>query len=453
MSLDTDGSASESPISFQTVSLELLVDSPLLAGRYFREVAVAPEITPKHYLDMVADKSESLEISQVHIDQFSNLVRQTGPLFQSRHYNSFRMLVTLSDHISGGAFDHHQSLDNRRAANFLTSERSLTLYGNFIAHDFAHSWNGNYRCPVGLVTPNYQVPIDTSGLWVYEGLTDYLSAVLAVRSGIWTREQFLDQFAEIAAKFDHRPGKTWRDLQDTATMAPILWSVDGSRGYESWRLGGFDFYGEGELVWLEVDTIIRNKTGGKKSLDDFLALFYGQERDTRPKVVPFTFEQLVKALNTVAPNDWVAFFTQRLHELTPTAPLGGITGGGYRVVYRDTPSAWTALKGDKDFAYSIGMDVRPDGTISDVHIGSPAQTAGFGPGMKLLTINQHPFSIDGLQQAIRDAKSATAPIECTVDNSGVVTTLALSYHDGQQYPVLERIPGTEDRLLEIAAPR
>ena len=445
--------ASDSPISFQTVSLELLVDSPLLAGRYFREVALAPEITPKHYLDMVADMSESLEISQAQIDQLSNLVRQTGPLFQSRHYNSFRMLVTLSDHISGGAFDHHQSLDNRRPANFLTNKRSLTLYGNFIAHDFVHSWNGKYRCPVGLVTPNYQVPIDTSGLWVYEGLTDYLSAVLAVRSGIWTREQFLDQFAEIAAKFDHRPGKTWRDLQDTATMAPILWSVDGSRGYESWRLGGFDFYGEGELVWLEVDTIIRNKTGGKKSLDDFLALFYGQERDTGPKVVPFTFEQLVKALNTVAPNDWVAFFAQRLHELTPTAPLGGITGGGYRVVYRDTPSAWTALEGDKDFAYSIGMDVRPDGTISDVHIGSPAQTAGFGPGMKLLTINQHPFSIDGLQQAIRDAKDTTAPIECTVDNSGVVATLALSYHDGQQYPVLERIPGTEDRLLEIAAPR
>ena len=444
---------SDSPIAFHTVSLEQLVDSPLLSGRYFREVALAPEITPKNYLDMAADKPESLEIDQTHIDQLSNLVRQTGFLFQSRHYDSFRMLVTLSDHISGGAFDHHQSLDNRRPANFLTNERSLTLYGNFIAHDFAHSWNGQYRRPVGLVTLNYQVPVDTSGLWVYEGLTDYLSAVLAVRSGIWTREQFLDQFAEIAAKYDHRPGKTWRDLQDTATMAPILWSVDGSRGYESWRLGGFDFYGEGELVWLEVDAIIRNKTGGKKSLDDFLALFYGQERDTGPKVVPFTFEQLVKALTTVAPNDWAAFFAQRLHELTPMAPLGGITGSGYRVVYGDTPSAWTALKGDKDFAYSIGMDVRPDGTKSDVHIGSPAQTAGFGPGMKLLTINQHPFSIDRLQQAIRDAKGAIAPIEGTVDNTGVVITLALSYHGGQQYPVLERIPGTVDRLLEIAAPK
>jgi len=444
---------SASTVAFQTVSLDQLIDSPLISGRYFREVVLAPEITPRHYLDMVADKPESLEISQAHIDQLSNLVRQTGPLFRGRHYNSFRMLVTLSDYISGNAFDHHQSLDDRRPANFLTNERSLTLYGNFIAHDFVHSWNGQYRRPVGLCTPNYQVPPDTSGLWVYEGLTDYLSAVLAVRSGIWAQEQFLDQFAEIAAKFDHRPGKTWRDLQDTATMAPILWSVDGSPAYESWRLGGFDFYGEGELVWLEVDAIIRNRTGGKKSLDDFLALFYGVGGNTGPKVVPFTFEQLVRALNTVTPYSWADFFEQRLHELTRTAPLGGITGSGYRLVYRNTPSAWTALKGANDFADSIGMDVRTDGTISDVHIGGPAQAAGFGPGMKLLTVNGHPFSIDGLHQAIRHAKGTTAPIECTVDNTGVVASLELPYHGGERYPVLERIPGTVDRLLEIAAPR
>jgi predicted metalloprotease with PDZ domain len=263
----------------------------------------------------------------------------------------------------------------------------------------------------------------------------------------------LDQFAEIAAKFDHRPGKTWRDLQDTATMAPILWSLDDSPAHESWRLGGFDFYDEGELLWLEVDSIIRNKTGGKKSLDDFLALFYGEGGDTGPKVVPFTSEELVHVLNSVAANDWAAFFQARLHELTPTAPLGGIMGSGYRLSYQDTPSAWTALKGGKDFVYSVGMDVRTDGTISDVHIGGAAQAAGFGPGMKLVTINGHAFSIDGLQQAIRDAKGSTVPIECTVDNTGVVTALTLPYYGGEQYPVLERIPGTVDRLLEIAAPR
>lgn len=282
----------DAPISFQTVSLEQLVDSPLLSGRYFREVALAPEITPKHYLDMVADKPESLQISQEHIDQLSNVVRQTTVLFRSRHYDSFRMLVALSDYISGGAFDHHQSLDNRRPANFLTNERSLTLYGNFIAHDFAHSWNGQYRRPVGLVTPNYQAPVDTSGLWVYEGLTNYLSDVLAVRSGIWTREQFLDQFAETAAKFDHRPGKTWRDLQDTATMAPILWSLDRSTAYDSWRLDGFDFYGYGHVAAVvnlaKVLNAVDHNHGHRQifqlqlEAELFLELGVGRESSAKP---------------------------------------------------------------------------------------------------------------------------------------------------------------------------
>jgi predicted metalloprotease with PDZ domain len=439
-------------VTFHTVSLEKLVDSPALSGRYFREILLAPEITPKHYLDMVADTPESLQINQSRIDQFSELVRQAGILFHSRHYDSFHMLVTLSNQIAGDAFDHHQSLDNRRPEDFLTSERSLTLYGDFIAHDFVHSWNGKYRRPRSLMTTNYQMPIIGTDLWIYEGLTDYLAGVLAVRSGIWTQQQFLDQWSEKGARFGHRPGKTWRDLQDTATMAPILWAADSS-AYESWRLGGFDFYGEGALIWLEVDTTIRSGTGGKKSLDDFLALFYDKGANTGPDTLPFTFEDLVKALNTVFPHDWASFFEERLHELTPEAPLGGFTHGGYRLVYRDTPNAWTALAGKKDFEYSIAMKVRPDGVITDVLIDGIADRAGFAPGMRLLSVNGEPFSIDQLQRAIRNAKGATLPIECAVENNGVATTLTLAYHGGEQYPSLERDVGTKDRLLEIARPR
>ncbi|QRN56005.1 M61 family metallopeptidase [Dyella caseinilytica] len=439
-------------VTFQTVSLEQLVDSPLISGRYFREIPLAPEITPKHYLDMVADTPASLQINQSRIDQFSELVRQAGILFHSRHYDSFHMLVTLSNQISGDAFDHHQSLDNRRPADFLTNERSLTLYGDFIAHDFVHSWNGKYRRSMSLMTANYQMPIIGTDLWIYEGLTDYLAGVLAARSGIWTQQQFLDQWSEKAARFAHRPGKTWRDLQDTATMAPILWASDGS-AYESWRLGGYDFYGEGALIWLEVDTTIRSGTGGKKSLDDFLALFYGNGTNTGPDTLPFTFENLVNALNTVYPHDWASFFKERLHELTPEAPLGGFTRGGYRLVYRDTPNAWTALSGKKDFEYSIAMKVRSDGVITDVLIGGIADKAGFASGMKLLSVNGAPFSIDQLQRAIRSAKGTTAPIEFAVENSGVATTLTLAYHGGEQYPALEPDVGTKDHLLDIAAPR
>jgi predicted metalloprotease with PDZ domain len=439
-------------VTFHTVSLEQLVDSPVISGRYFREILLAPEITPKHYLDMVADTPASLQIDQSHIDRLSELVRQAGILFHSRHYDSFHMLVTLSNQIAGDAFDHHQSLDNRRPADFLTSERSLTLYGDFIAHDFVHSWNGKYRRPISLMTTNYQMPIIGTDLWIYEGLTDYLAGVLAVRSGIWTQQQFLDQWSEKAARFGHRPGKTWRDLQDTATMAPILWAADSS-AYESWRLGGFDFYGEGALIWLEVDTTIRSGTGGKKSLDDFLATFYGNGPDTGPNTVPFTFENLVNALNAIYPHDWASFFEERLHELTPEAPLGGFTHGGYRLAYRDTPNAWTALAGKKDFEYSIAMKVRSDGVITDVLIGGIADKAGFASGMKLLSVNGEPFSIDQLQRAIRHAKGAQPPIECAVENNGVTTTLTLAYHGGEQYPALERDVGTKDRLLEIATRR
>ena len=439
-------------VTFHTVSLEQLIDSPVIPGRYFREILLAPEITPKHYLDLVADTPASLQIDQSHIDHLSELVRQAGILFHSRHYDSFHMLVTLSDQIAGDAFDHHQSLDNRRPADFLTSERSLTLYGDFISHDFVHSWNGQYRRPISLMTANYQMPFIGTDLWIYEGLTDYLAGVLAVRSGIWTQQQFLDQWSEKAARFAHRPGKTWRDLQDTATMAPILWAADSS-AYESWRLGGFDFYGEGALIWLEVDTTIRNGTGGKKSLDDFLALFYGKGTDTGPDTLPFTFENLVNALNVVYPHDWASFFNERLHELTPEAPLRGFAQGGYRLVYRNTPNAWTALAGKKDFDYSIAMKVRSDGVITDVLIGGVADKAGFASGMKLLSVNGKPFSTDQLQEAIRNAKGAPAPIECVVENNGVATTLTLTYHGGEQYPALERDVGTTDRLLQIATPR
>jgi predicted metalloprotease with PDZ domain len=438
--------------TFDTVSLEQLVDSPLLSGRYFREIPLAPEITPKHYLDLVADTPETLQINPTRIDQLSEVVRQAGKIFHAHHYDSFHMLVTLSDQIAGDAFDHHQSLDNRRPANFLSSERSLTLYGDFIPHDFAHSWNGKYRRSASLMVANYQMPIIGTDLWIYEGLTDYLAAIFSVRSGIWTQQQFLDQWSEIGAHFDRRPGKTWRDLQDTATMAPILWAYS-STAYESWRLGGYDFYGEGKLIWLEVDTTIRDGTDGKKSLDDFLAQFYGGASNTGPITRPFTREELVNALNAVYPHDWASFFNQRLHELTPGAPLGGFTYGGYRLVYRDTPNAWTALSGKKDFEYSIAMKVRPDGVITDVLMGGVADKAGFAPGIKLVSINGQPFSIDQLQRAIRNAKGSSAPIECAVESGGVASTLTLAYHGGEQYPALERVAGTKDRLLEIAAPR
>lgn len=444
------GAAAAGPQTFATLSLEQLVDSPVLAGRYFREVAIAPEISPRHYLDMAADAPAQLAISQAHIDELSQLVRQSGRLFLSRHYGSFRFLVALSDQISGRAVDHHQSLDNRRPAAFFTDERLLAAYGNFVPHDLVHSWNGKYRRPAGLATPNFQVPADGGGLWVYEGLTEYLGALLTARAGIWSKEMYLGALAETAAQYSHRPGRQWRDLQDTAVMAMPLWANDDGV-YDSWRRDGFDFYGEGALLWLDVDVTIRNRSGGRKSLNDFAAAFYGAGGDTGPKVLPYTFEQLVAALNAVAPNDWAGFLNRRLHSLAPEAPLGGIDHGGYRLVYRDAPNAWTALAGRPDLLYSIAMAVG-GGVVSDVLAGGVADRAGFVPGMKIVSVDGQAYTPAALRAAIRNAKDGASPIEFVVQNAGANQALRLDYHGGERYPALERVDGTADRLGEIITP-
>ena len=431
-----------SVVHFQPVSLEQLVDSPMISGRYFREIALAPEVSPRHTLDIVADRPEDLEVPQARIDELSQAIRQAGLLFRSHHYDEYRFLITLSNNISGEAIDHHQSQDNRRSANFFRNEKRQKLFANYTIHDFLHSWNGKYRRPAGLATPNFQTPVMTSGIWVYEGLTDYLSTVMTVRTGSSTEEEFLEALASKAAYYDRRPGMQWRDLDDVDTMAYPLWSNEDS-SYDNWRLNGFDFYSEGNLIWLDVDVTIRNKTNGKKSLNDFVALFYGIGGDTGPKVVPYSFNDIVACLNQVVPNDWAGFFTERLHTLS-IVPLQGIAGAGYKLVYQEGA--------DKDVRYSLAMSIGADGVISDVLMGEVAYQSGFGPGMKILAVNGQPFAQATLQQAIDAAKTTTTPIDFKVDNTGVISDLHLDYHDGQKHPVLERVPNTPDRMAEILQP-
>jgi predicted metalloprotease with PDZ domain len=431
-----------SVVNFQPVSLEQLVDSPMIAGRYFRETALAPEVSPRHYLDIVADRPEDLEVPQTRMDELSQAIRQAGLLFGSHHYDQYRFLITLSNNISGAAIDHLQSLDDRRPANFFQNEKWQKLVANYTIHDFLHSWNGKYRRPEGLATSNFQTPPITSGMWVYEGLTDYLTNVITARTGIWTKEEFLNALASKAAYYDRRPGMQWRDLDDIDTMAYPLWSNEDS-SYDNWRRNGFDFYSEGDLIWLDVDVTIRNKSNGKKSLNDFAALFYGLGGDTGPRVVPYSFNDIVAFLNQIVPNDWEGFLTQRLHALSQ-APLQGITGAGYKLVYKEAA--------DEDFRYSLAMSIGADGVISDVLMGEIAYQAGFGPGMKILAVNGQPFARATLQQAIDAAKTTTTPIDFKVDNTGVISDLRLDYHGGQRHPVLERVPNTPDRIAQILQP-
>jgi predicted metalloprotease with PDZ domain len=448
----TKTSEDNGTIHFEPVSLEQLVDSPLLTGKYFREIPLAPEITPKHYLDLAADGPEDLKLKPEAITAFSSLIGQTGALYKSRHYASYHFLVTLSDQVAHFGLEHHQSSDDRVPERTFLDDNDALLEADLLPHEFTHSWNGKYRRPAGLATGNYESPMKGNLLWVYEGLTQYLGDVLAARSGIETAAQYRDALAHSAASLDYRPGRTWRDLQDTATAAQTLYT--SSNQWDNWRRN-VDYYPEGELVWLEVDTTIRQLSKGKKTLNDFCAAFHGLGGDTAPKVVPYTFEDVVSGLNAVVPYDWAAFLTERLTTKKDHAPLEGIKAGGYKIVYTDKPNDYTqaveAVSSSVIAWWSLGIDVG-SGKIGDVLVASPADKAGLGPGMEIVAVNGRQYSGELLKNAITNAKGTSTPIDLIVTNTGYYKVVHLDYHDGLRYPHLEAIKGSPDLLDEILKP-
>ena len=453
--LTKTGGGSYDP-SFQAVSLEQLVDSPLLTGRYFREWPLAPEVTPKHYLDVVADGPEDLEIKPELLAGFNNLVRETGALYKSRHYNSYHFLMTLSDQVAHFGLEHHQSSDDRIPEKSFLDPNLELLTGGLLPHEFTHSWNGKYRRPAGLATLNYQAPMKGDLLWVYEGLTEYLGDVLTARSGIWTPEQYRDALALSAATLDTRPGRTWRDLEDTAVAAQILYEASDS--WDNWRRN-VDYYAEGELIWLEADTVIRKQTKGKKSLNDFCARFHGLGGTTDPKVVPYTFDDIVENLNAVATYDWAGFLHDRLTTKQDHAPLGGLTNSGWRIAYGEKPTGYAdaSERGGVNAWWSLGLKIGDGGKVTDVLLGSAADRAGFGPGMEIVAVNGRAYQDDLLKRAIDQAKEGPtqqnkSPIEFIVSNTSYFKVLKVDYHGGQRYPYLEPIKGQKDVLGEILKP-
>jgi predicted metalloprotease with PDZ domain len=448
----TPSSESAALVDFQTVPLDMLIDSPVLAGRFFKEIPLAPEITPKHFVDLAADGPEDLNISAERIDAWSNLVRETGALYRSRHYNSYHFLVTLSDSVAHFGLEHHQSSDDRVEARGFVDDDAAMLNGDLLPHEFTHSWNGKYRRPAGLATGNYSDPMKGDLLWVYEGLTQYLGDVLAARSGIWTADQYRAYLAASAAEMDHRPGRTWRDLEDTAVAAQILYST--SQQWDNWRRS-VDYYPEGELIWLDADTTIRKLTHDKKSLNDFCAVFLGLGGNTQPEVVPYTFDQLVATLNSVTPYDWAGFLRERVTSKSPHAPLGGITAAGYHIEYQPEPNEYTRAEESHDRGvnawYSLGFRAT-DNVIDDVLVGSPAYNAGLGPEMRIVAVNGRRASDELLKRAIRDTKANGPAVELILENNGFFKTVKIDYQGGERYPHLVRDKNQPDLLEQILKP-
>jgi predicted metalloprotease with PDZ domain len=437
---------------FADVSLEMLVDSPVLAGRFFKEIPLATEVTPKHFLDLAGDGPEDLAISSDDIESYSNLVRETGALYNSRHYNSYHFLVTLSDSVAHFGLEHHQSSDDRVDARTFIDDDLNTLEASLLPHEFTHSWNGKYRRPAGLATSNYQQPMKGDLLWVYEGLTEYLSGILSARCGLWTADQYRSQLATVAAQMDNRPGRTWRDLQDTATAAQTLYSTVDA--WDNWRRS-VDYYDEGALIWLEADVTIRKLSNGHRSLNDFCARFLGLGGNTPPRVVTYTFPALVADLNAIQPYDWSAFFTERLTTKAPHAPLGGIIAGGYKLEYDNQENEFSRISETRDRGvnawYSLGFRTA-DLAFEDVLVGGLAYKAGLGPGMKIVAVNGRRATDELLHSAIRDSKKNSDPIELIVENTGFFKVVKIDYHDGEKYPRLVRNSQTPDTLDEILKP-
>jgi predicted metalloprotease with PDZ domain len=445
-------------IELAPVSLTMLVDSPVLTGEYFRVVPLdASDRSPDRSIALVlaADSPAALEIKPETTEALRRLVTQADALFGARHYDRYRFLLTLSDHVAHFGLEHHQSNDSRVAERALVDNTLGRLALGVLPHEYVHSWNGKYRRPAGLATPSFQEPMQGELLWVYEGLTQYLGNLLAVRSGLWTPQRYRERLAKVAAELDHRPGREWRPLVDTAVAAQLLY--EAPRAWASYRRGT-DFYDEGWLIWLDADMLIREQTQGRRSLDDFCRRFHGGASGS-PRVETYTFDDVVSTLNEVHPYDWRKFLMDRVMSTGAHAPLGGVERSGYRLIYNDTRNEYlkdTEEGGDDglmDAGSSIGLRVKEDGEIQEAIPGTPAYEAGIAPGMKLIAVNGRKFDSDVLRDTLLATSGAPATLTLLIESDDFFTQHTFQYGKGLSEPHLERDASKPDLLEQLIAPR
>ncbi len=448
------GGAATGTVHYDTVPLDILVDSPVYAGRYFKQYDLAPGASTPVRLDVVADTAKALEAKPEHLAQHKALVAQAVKLFGAQHYNHYDFLFSLSEQMSGNGLEHQRSSEDGVGADYFSDWNKKTGSTDLLAHEYTHSWNGKYRRPADLWTSNYDVPMQDSLLWVYEGQTQYWGNVLAARSGLRPMDASRDALALVAATYaDNRPGLSWRNVQDT-TNDPIV-SARAPKPYRNYQLSE-DYYSAGQMIWLEADALIRGKTGGKKSLDDFAKAFFGVNDGEWKVQNTYTFDDVVATLNGVVAYDWSTFLRDRLDGNVPLT--GGIEASGWKLVYTDEPSAYAkaAMKrygGGGDFVYSLGLSIGKDGKIGDVRWDSPAFNAGLGTDTTVVAVNDLAYDKDTLDDAVKAAKDGKAPIKLLVKEFNRYRTVELDYHGGLRYPHLERVEGTPDRLSKILAAR
>ncbi len=438
---------------FKTTPFNTVADSPLIAGKYFKRVELDPGGPAPVRLDVIADAPEDLEMKPEQIQAHKNLVQQAYRTFGSHHYDHYDFLFTLSDKMGGNGLEHHQSSEDGVPPGYFTEWDKGSAGRDLLAHEYTHSWDGKFRRGADLWTPTFNVPMRDSLLWVYEGQTQYWGYVLAARSALMSKQDTLDAIALTAATYDHRVGRAWKALEDT-TNDPIV-SQRRPLSWLSWQRSE-DYYSEGQLIWLDADTLIRERSGGKRSLDDFAKLFFGVDNGSFVTHT-YGFEDVVRALNTVEPYDWSGFLKARLEGHGPGAPLDGLKRGGYRLVYTDVQSPYAknaeSRRHTTDFMYSLGFSVNKDGQLTDVQWEGPAFKAGLTADTQLIAVNGLNYDADLLKQAVTSARTGKEPIELLVKINNHFRTVKIDYHEGLKYPHLEKTGPGDGSLDAILTPR
>jgi predicted metalloprotease with PDZ domain len=440
-------------IDYKTTTLNTLVDSPLIAGEYFKAFDLDPGGPARVTLDVIADRPADLDAKPDQINAHKALVQQAYKLYGSHHYDHYDFLLSLSDKMGGNGLEHHQSSEDGTIPKYFLDWDKTPAGRDLLAHEYTHSWNGKFRRPADLWTPNFNVPMRDSLLWVYEGQTQYWGYVLAARSGLMTKQETLDAIAAVAATYDYRVGRSWRAMIDT-TNDPII-AERRPLSWLSWQRSE-DYYSEGQLIWLDADTLIREKTQGKRSLDDFAKTFFGVENGSFVTKT-YTFDDVAAALNSVYPYDWATFLHQRLEGHGPGAPLDGLRRGGYRLVFDAKQSDYLKSaelrRKNTDLMFSIGLSVNKDAKLTDVQWDGPAFKAGATEGQEIMAVNGDAYTSDNLKDAITAAKGTSTPIELVVKDKDTFRTVRIDYHEGLRYPHLEREAGVPARLDDILAAR
>ena len=439
-------------VRFNRTALGTLIDSPVLAGEHFRFIPLDGKEN-RHHVSIACDSADGLEVPEATLAAWRKLPGEAAALFgPAKPYAHYRFLLGLSNHIPQAGIEHHQSSDNRLPELALVKGAERKAAATLFPHEFAHAWNGKFRRPADMIMTDYQQAQQTRLLWVYEGLTNYFGWLLAARTGLMSADESRDYLAMTAARMANVKARGWRPLDDTAAAASTLF--DATRAWRSARRA-VDFYDEGTLLWLEVDVMIRTQTKGAKSLDDFCKAFFGGGTGA-PAVNGYRLDDVLAALNAVAPYDWKTHFARRVEVVADAPPLAGITGGGWELRFTEKPTdlfaSMEGLSKGVNLTDSVGFQVSADGLIGDTVPDSVAAKAGLAPGMKLLAVNGRRFTPDGLKTAVAATKTG-GKLELLAESGDFFKAHALDYKGGARYPRLEKAEGKTDVLADIVKPK